>query len=352
MVVTDLDRFAGLEPDRLEADVLGPRLAPGGDEELVGDDRSRRRAGSAMTSLAGAADRIDLDPDADIDPELPLRREQLLGGVGLLPAAAAVRRPRAGSPRCPAPARPATARSRPVRRRSRSAASATCFAVVPSRLFQGGASVEPLDRRHATPRCRWRRSPPSRRVKVSSPTTTVRSPASAPLPRNSSMPRSSSHGSMAGVVEIVDHLVAAGKHRPRVELAADRLGTRRAPDRPRPAVRPAAAAPSRACTRRRSTRRRRAPARSGPRRARRPRACLRSPRRQGRLRSRSRRSLFRPCPLSCPHWPAVTPCAASIRRRAPRARRDERLGAPARSPPAPRRARPAPAAPPACRTGS
>ena len=62
-------------------------------------------------------------------------------------------------------------------------------------------------------------------------------------------------GQLAGVVAVVDHLVAAVEHRLRVELAA-RRPARRAPGAPRRARRRGAAAPSRACRRSRSIRRR------------------------------------------------------------------------------------------------
>ena len=75
-----------------------------------------------------------------------------------------------------------------------------------------------------------------------------------PSPRNSSMPAFLEPGQLDGVVEVVDHLVAAVEDRLGVE---SRWPLRRpAPGGPRPAARRGAAAPSTACRRSRSTRRR------------------------------------------------------------------------------------------------
>ena len=126
----------------------------------------------------------------------------------------------------------------------------------------------------APPRsCRWRSPRRARRRSRSGAATTVRSPSSAPRPRNSSIPRLSSHGSWLGVVAVVDHLVAAGAA-PAPASSSPETSSRDARDarRSRRAARRGAAAPSTACRRSRSTRRRSAPARPAPPRARRRRA--------------------------------------------------------------------------------
>ncbi len=150
---------------------------------------------------------------------------------------------------------PARARSRPVRRRARSCSRGSawrwlprgCSRPAPSRARRSAASPR---------RCRWRPRPPASRSSASSPTTTRRSPSSRPSPRNSSIPCSSSQGSCAGVVEVVDDLVAAVEHRLGVEIAAHRRGDARHPSRLGEQVGRVAAAPSMACRRSRSTRRR------------------------------------------------------------------------------------------------
>ena len=59
---------------------------------------------------------------------------------------------------------------------------------------------------------------------VSSPTATRRSPSNRASPRTSSTPRSSSHGTLARVVEVVDHLVAPREHGRHVESVGTDAG--------------------------------------------------------------------------------------------------------------------------------
>ena len=101
--------------------------------------------------------------------------------------------------------------------------SGTCFAVVPSRLFQAAHRVEPLDRRHRGAASR-RDDDRLARDKDSSPTRTRRSPSSSPVAAEKLDAAFLEPGQLAGVVEVVDHLVAAGEDGRRIELAGDRLG--------------------------------------------------------------------------------------------------------------------------------
>ena len=186
-----------------------------------------------------------------------------------------------GDRRCRASTRPAPARRRPARRRARSCSPGTSLrgrrlAVVP------GARPRRGRRSAASPRCcRWRRRPPC------APRSDVVADDHAPLAVEPALaaeqldPALLQPGQLAGVVEVVDHLVAAVEHR--LRRRARRSPPRRRPARasPRPAARRGAAAPSTACRRSRSTRRRPGAARRSPPRGRRRRAARRRPRPAG-----------------------------------------------------------------------
>ena len=132
---------------------------------------------------------------------------------------------------------------------------APASAVVASRLFQArtvsrpsiGGIAAPLPVATTTAR---------RAVSTSSPTHDPALAVEAALAAEELDPAFFEPGQLAGVVEVVDHLVAAVEDRLRVELAGHRLGDAGDPPRLGRARRPGAAAPSRACRRSRSIRRR------------------------------------------------------------------------------------------------
>ena len=121
------------------------------------------------------------------------------------------RPPRRATPSSRACSTPAPARRRRGRRRARRG----CRGPPSPSSPRGWSRARPrAARRSAAPRrsCRSRSTTALRATRTSSPATTRRSPSSAPRPRNSSIPLSSSHGTWRGVVEVVDDLVAAREH--------------------------------------------------------------------------------------------------------------------------------------------
>ena len=141
--------------------------------------------------------------------------------------------------------------------------SGTRFEVVASRLFQARTESRPVDRRHRGAAAGGDDDRPARDQQVVADA----HPALAVEPALAAEELDAAFfqpGQLPGVVEVVDHLVAAVEDRLRVEVAAHRLGDARAPGAPRRAARRGAAAPSRACRRSRSTRRRPGAARRSP----------------------------------------------------------------------------------------
>ncbi len=292
--VVDLDVAASLEPDRLEPEVVAVRLAPDRDEQVRALEQRpvlERRDDRAVDPR----DALELAGDAHVDPELLERRRQLARRERLLAGkqpgrrlddrdGAADRAPRL----CHLAADDAAADDDQV-----------LGDLVSDRDLVAGESgdvLEPLDRRHqgARPGREEDRSRGGQLAPVDLDRAGARQPRLAAEQLDS--PRLDP-GQLRGVVEIVDHLVAAGQQGRHVELAARTPRRRRGRARPRAAARAREAGPWTACRRRTSTRRRPDAARPAPPRARRRRAVPPRPRRRGRLRSRSPRS--QPLALRC-----------------------------------------------------
>ena len=184
--------LAVLEPEGLEAQAGGARPAPGRHQQLVRGQRlaARQRQADLAVGPLGA---LHLGARAHVDAALGQRGGDLLGDEGLLAGQQAVghlddRHARAQ----PAPrvgqlhARDAAAEhEQPARHRARRRGLPRGPVTASSRPSTGG-SVAALPVASTTAR------PAS---STSSPTRTRRSPSRTPLPRTSSMPRFSSHGS-------------------------------------------------------------------------------------------------------------------------------------------------------------
>ncbi len=216
--------------------------------------------------------------------------------------------PAAGGARRPRPACPARRRRAPARGRRCWASTPTTpppritmprgrvLAVVISRFVQGcdsaspgmggSAACEPLATTTAVPASRT--SPESSRTR--------RSPSSAPRPRCSAMPRSSSQGSCAASSS--PWMTSSRRASTAATSSSPAIGLARARDPPGLGeCLPGPAAPWRACTPIRSTRRRRAGSRRRRRGGRPAPAARRAPRPPGRRPATPRRS--HPCRAFC-----------------------------------------------------
>ena len=324
-LVVDLEVAAGLDPDGLEPELVGARPATDRDQQLVAAQLRRRpRARSDTCPASPRVAAVALTPGPQLDPGALEPGADLLARERLLVGEHAIERPRPERRSSRGCSTPAPSRRRRRRRRGSAAARGPRSAVVASRFVHGRASREALDRRDRGRRCRWRHHRLRRAQTARRRRCTVRSPSSARAAADELDPACLEPRQHAGVVAVVDHLVAArrapapGRARPRPSRA------RPARARSRPAARPGAAAPSTACRRSTSTRRRSAPARRSPPAARRRRRARRRPRPPGRRRSRSRRTLARSSSSVSARPPALPTGADRVDRRDGREARQAR----------------------------
>ena len=231
--------LAGLDPGRLEPEVArcGARGRPrsGSPPPRPG----RRRRGRPTTPGAAGRDLLGLDAGADVDAEALAQRARRLPRRRTAPRArAGARRPRPASPSSPSDAQ-AWESSHADRAAAehdhalRHPLGGGRLAVVP-----GLDRVEPVDRRHRGAAAGGDDDGASARSASSSPTTHPALAVEPALAAEEVDPALFEPGQLAGVVEVVDHLVAAVEHRLRVELAAHRLGDAGDPLAPRRARRP------------------------------------------------------------------------------------------------------------------
>ena len=192
---------AGLEADRLQAEVAGRRSPADGDEDLVGLDLAAvgERGDDRAVGAVARAPRSIATPVTTAMPSASNAARDLLAGERLLagqqPGPALRRR---SPPRRRAGGTPGPSRPRPRRRRARAAAAARSLAAVASRLSHGCASASPgiggIDRARSRSPAR----PPGRRVsgavgavgcvdtrrRARRPAGRGREPSSMPCPRS------------------------------------------------------------------------------------------------------------------------------------------------------------------------